>query len=259
MHQALPFVRGSWLYFLRLFLCLMPMCQSVTHSHAPLLNFSDNVDGTVAEHVVPLHDAEVQFAPETMTVDVVLGTGHRLRLLAEAGEEYRRWKAAMHETAQLWHARRQMALMTVLDVGGYYGGQVPGGPLARPCCRPRPPNSRLACDAGMNHVDGVVGVPAAFSAPRVPAAPAGLAAGRLQAVQALAQLAAQATALRARTRRAVTAVASTPPAQHQHLAVNGQAALPRFLRRAVADAVEKSESRGAFWPGDTRCRTSGPC
>lgn len=236
--------------------------QRVTHSPAHLLNFSDNVDGTVAEHVVPLHDAEVQFAPETMTVDVVLGTGRRLRLLAEAGEEYRRWKAAMHETAQLWHARRQMALMTVLDVGGYYvvlRGPGPGRPACPTLLSPEAPNSRLACDAGMNHVDGVVGVPAAFSAPRVPAAPAGLAAGRLQAVQALAQLAAQAAALRARTRRAVTAVASTPLAQHQHLAVNGQAALPRFLRRAVADAVEKSESRGAFRPGGTRCCTSGPC
>lgn len=99
---------------------------------------SDNADGTGAEHVVPLHDAEVQFDPETMTIDVVLATGRRLRLRAEgavAGEEYRRWKAAMHETAQLWHARRQMALMTVLDVGGYHGGQPPGPGLpGRPAC-----------------------------------------------------------------------------------------------------------------------------
>lgn len=101
--------------------------------------------------------------------------------------------------------------------------------------------------------------PAAFSAPRVPAAPAGLVAGRLQAVQALAHLAGQAAALRARTRRAVTAVATmeatSSPAQHQHLAVNGQGgALPRFLRRAVADAVEKSESDEVCLPAALAAR-----
>lgn len=62
-----------------------------------------------------------------------------------------------------------------------------------------------------------------------PSAPLpGLAEGRMLLVQCLAQLLVQVTELRARTRLAVT----RPHCDED---------LPRFLRRAIADAVEKGK------------------
>ncbi|KAK3915320.1 Rho guanine nucleotide exchange factor 15 [Frankliniella fusca] len=183
--------------------------------------YRDNKDGRAAEHVLPLHDAELQFpqssttppstpttaadteATEAFVVHVSLGSGsggrriQRFSLRAATGEEYRRWTSAMLEAAQLWHARRQMAFMAVLPAAAGASGR---------------------CG---------------------PAQASGLAEGRRLLVQGLSLFLVQVGELRARTRRAVTRNQRHDQDGHGQDSHGADLNLPRFLRRAISDAVDK--------------------
>ncbi|XP_026285778.1 uncharacterized protein LOC113211581 isoform X2 [Frankliniella occidentalis] len=168
--------------------------------------YRDSQDGRAAEHVLPLHDAEVHFpqsstptstpTTEALILHVSLGTGprsQRFSIRTATGEEYRRWTSAMLEAAQLWHARRQMAFMAVLPAAA-----APG-----------------AGRAGQA---------------------SGLAEGRRLLVQGLSLFLVQVGELRTRTRRAVT---RNQRHDQDDREPGADLNLPRFLRRAIADAVDK--------------------
>ncbi|XP_034243458.1 rho guanine nucleotide exchange factor 15-like [Thrips palmi] len=176
---------------------------------------SDNAD-PAAEQVLPLHDAEVRF-PESPSLEeapeiaVVLGagvTGRSRRL---------RLRPASSEEYRDWTT-------AMLEAAQLWHVR-----------------RQMAFQAVLPPVAGAPSRLPRFMRPastttRSPSSPA---EGRLQLLSALTHFLEQAGELRERTRRAVTR------AQH---AQDDDENLPRFLRRAIADAVEK------IWRACTRAR-----